>query len=238
MFRPLDESILGRARENGIIEINLIDFREYTADKHKRVDDTPYGGGAGMVLQVQPIVSAIRENNLSGRFFYMSPRGKILNEQKAREISVLPEITILCGHYEGVDQRVLDELCAEEISIGDYILTGGEMPAMVLIDCVSRFLDGVLSGNDSMEDESIYSGLLEYPQYTKPKEVMGRAVPDVLISGNHELIDLYRFEESLKLTKERRPDLFKKYMESAREFSKEERKIIDRILNENGATTK
>lgn len=238
MFTPLQESIIGRAEEKGIIEINLINFREYTEDKHRRVDDTPFGGGPGMILQVQPIISAVKANNLKGKFIYMSPRGKILNEAKAREISSLQEVTIICGHYEGIDQRTLDELDAEEISIGDYILTGGEIPAMLLVDCVSRFIDGVLASSFSMEDESIYSGLLEYPQYTKPREVTGREVPDILISGNHELIDLYRFEESLRLTKERRPDLFKKYIESERKFTKKERKIIEKILNENNETTK
>ena len=213
MFTPLQESIIGRAEEKGIIEINLINFREYTEDKHRRVDDTPFGGGPGMILQVQPIISAVKANNLQGKFVYMSPRGKVLNEEKARQISSLQEVTILCGHYEGIDQRALDELDAEEISVGDYILTGGEIPAMLLIDCVSRFIDGVLASSFSMEDESIYSGLLEYPQYTKPREVIGREVPDILISGNHELIGLYRFEESLRLTKERRPDLFKEYIE-------------------------
>lgn len=232
MFTPLRESILGRASENGIIEFNIIDFRDYTKDKHNRVDDTPYGGGAGMILQVDPIISAIRDKELKGKFIYMSPRGKILNEEKARELSTKDEITMICGHYEGIDQRVLDELHAEEISVGDFILTGGELPAMLLIDCVSRFIDGVLSSEESMEDESIYSGLLEYPQYTKPREIIEREVPEVLLSGNHELIRLWRFEQSLRLTKEKRPDLFTEYINSGRKFSKKEKKIIEEVSSD------
>lgn len=232
MFTPLRESILGRASENGIIEFNIINFRDYTKDKHNRVDDTPYGGGAGMILQVEPIISAIRDKELKGKFIYMSPRGKTLNEDKARELSTKDEITIICGHYEGIDQRVLDELHAEEISVGDFILTGGELPAMLLIDCVSRFIDGVLSSEESMEDESIYSGLLEYPQYTKPREIIEREVPEVLLSGNHELIRLWRFEQSLRLTKEIRPDLFMEYINSGRKFSKKEKKIIEEVSSD------
>lgn len=232
MFTPLRESMLGRAEENGIIEFNIINFRDYTKDKHNRVDDTPFGGGAGMILQVDPIISAIRDKGLKGKFIYMSPRGKILNEDKARELSTKDEITIICGHYEGIDQRVLDELEAEEISVGDFILTGGELPAMLLIDCVSRFIDGVLSSEESMEDESIYSGLLEYPQYTKPREIIERGVPEVLLSGNHELIRLWRFEQSLRLTKEKRPDLFTKYINSGRKFSKKEKKIIEEVSSD------
>lgn len=232
MFTPLRESILGRASENGIIEFNIINFRDYTKDKHNRVDDTPYGGGAGMILQVDPIISAIRDKGLKGKFIYMSPRGKILDEDKARELSTKDEITIICGHYEGIDQRVLDELHAEEISVGDFILTGGELPAMLLIDCVSRFIDGVLSSEESMEDESIYSGLLEYPQYTKPREIIEREVPEVLLSGNHELIRLWRFEQSLRLTKEIRPDLFMEYINSGRKFSKKEKKIIEEVSSD------
>lgn len=232
MFTPLRESMLGRAEENGIIEFNIINFRDYTKDKHNRVDDTPFGGGAGMILQVDPIISAIRDKGLKGKFIYMSPRGKILNEDKARELSTKNEITIICGHYEGIDQRVLDELHAEEISVGDFILTGGELPAMLLIDCVSRFIDGVLSSEESMEDESIYSGLLEYPQYTKPREIIERGVPEVLLSGNHELIRLWRFEQSLRLTKEIRPDLFMEYINSGRKFSKKEKKIIEEVSSD------
>ena len=227
MFTPLQESMLGRAREKGILDINLINIREYTEDKHNRVDDTPFGGGAGMVMQVQPILSAYRENHLQGPCLYMSPRGKMLNGEMTESLSRQEEITILCGHYEGVDQRALDLLQAEEVTIGDYILTGGELPAMVLVDTVARFLDGVLAGEESVKEESVYSGLLEYPHYTKPREVEGLTVPDVLVSGNHEKIDLWRYEKSLEITKERRPDLFREYLESEPSLSKKEKKILE-----------
>lgn len=229
MFAPLQESMLGRAREKGILDINLINIRDYTEDKHNRVDDTPFGGGAGMVMQVQPILSAYRENHLQGPCLYMSPRGKMLNGEMAESLSRQEEIAILCGHYEGVDQRALDLLQAEEVTIGDYILTGGELPAMVLVDTVARFLDGVLAGEESVKEESVYSGLLEYPHYTKPREVEGLAVPEVLVSGNHEKIDLWRYEKSLELTKERRPDLFREYLESEPSLSKKEKKILEGI---------
>lgn len=229
MFTPLQESMLGRAREKGILDINLINIRDYTEDKHNRVDDTPFGGGAGMVMQVQPILSAYRENHLAGPCLYMSPRGKMLNGEMAESLSRQEEITILCGHYEGVDQRALDLLQAEEVTIGDYILTGGELPAMVLVDTVARFLDGVLAGEESVKEESVYSGLLEYPHYTKPREVEGLTVPEVLVSGNHEKIDLWRYEKSLEITKERRPDLFLEYLESEPSLSKKEKKILEEI---------
>ena len=229
MFAPLQESMLGRAREKGILDINLINIRDYTEDKHNRVDDTPFGGGAGMVMQVQPILSAYRENHLQGPCLYMSPRGKMLNGEMAESLSRQEEITILCGHYEGVDQRALDLLQAEEVTIGDYILTGGELPAMVLVDTVARFLDGVLAGEESVKEESVYSGLLEYPHYTKPREVEGLTVPEVLVSGNHEKIDLWRYEKSLEITKERRPDLFREYLESEPSLSKKEKKILEEI---------
>lgn len=229
MFAPLQESMLGRAREKGILDINLINIRDYTEDKHNRVDDTPFGGGAGMVMQVQPILSAYRENHLQGTCLYMSPRGKMLNGEMAESLSRQEEITILCGHYEGVDQRALDLLQAEEVTIGDYILTGGELPAMVLVDTVARFLDGVLAGEESVKEESVYSGLLEYPHYTKPREVEGLTVPEVLVSGNHEKIDLWRYEKSLEITKERRPDLFREYLESEPTLSKKEKKILEEI---------
>lgn len=229
MFTPLQESMLGRAREKGILDINLINIRDYTEDKHNRVDDTPFGGGAGMVMQVQPILSAYRENHLQGPCLYMSPRGKMLNGEMAESLSRQEEITILCGHYEGVDQRALDLLQAEEVTIGDYILTGGELPAMVLVDTVARFLDGVLAGEESVKEESVYSGLLEYPHYTKPREVEGLTVPEVLVSGNHEKIDLWRYEKSLEITKERRPDLLREYLESEPALSKKEKKILEEI---------
>lgn len=228
MFAPLRESMLGRAEGNGILEFNIVNIRDYTHNKHNRVDDTPYGGGAGMVMQTQPILDSFRANNFGGKVLYMSPRGKVLSGEMAENLSKESEITILCGHYEGVDQRVLDILDAEEVSIGDYVLTGGELPAMVLIDTMARFIDGVLASEESALDESVYSGLLEYPHYTKPREYEGEMVPEVLLSGNHQLIDLWRFEESIKLTKERRPDLFAKFLEENNDFTKKEKQILDK----------
>jgi len=213
MFGPIRESMLGRAIENGIIELNVTDIREFTEDKHRRVDDTPYGGGAGMVMQVQPILDAYRKSGFGGQTIYMSPKGEQLSGEIAREISEMDEITILCGHYEGVDQRVLDTLDAREITIGDYVLTGGELPAMVLIDTVARFIPGVLASEDSALDESVYSGLLEYPHYSKPSEYEGMEVPAVLLSGNHGEVDLWRWEESLRITHDRRPDMLRAYID-------------------------
>ena len=228
MFTPLRESMLGRAEEKGILEFNIVDIREFTTNKHKRVDDTPYGGGAGMVMQMQPILDAYRGSDMGGQVIYMSPRGEILSQEIAEELSGLDEITILCGHYEGVDQRVLDLLDAREISIGDYVLTGGELPAMVLIDTVARFIEGVLASEESAMEESVYSGLLEYPHYSKPREIEGLEVPEVLTSGNHGEIDLWRFEKAVELTAERRPEMLEKYVKSGREFSKRERMILEK----------
>lgn len=230
MFAPLRMSMLGRAIDNGIIEIDVTDIRDYTTDRHNRVDDTPYGGGAGMVMQVQPILDAFEGSGFGGEVIYMSPRGEMLSGKLAKELSEKPEITILCGHYEGVDQRALDRLGAREISIGDYVLTGGELPAMVLIDTVARFIDGVLAGEESVNDESIYSGLLEYPHYSKPREYDGDEVPEILLSGNHAEIDLWRWEQALALTKERRPDLFAKYLESEPELTKRQKAILQKYL--------
>jgi tRNA (guanine37-N1)-methyltransferase len=214
MFTPVTEaSILGRAVDKGILDINLVNIRDYTLDKHRKTDDTPFGGGPGMVMSAQPIFDALRSLGASAaRVIYMSPRGRILDQQKIEELAAAPELTILCGHYEGVDQRVLDAWNMEEISIGDYILTGGELAAMVLIDSVSRFIPEVLGSEESATEESIYSGLLEFDQYTKPREYEGRAVPEVLFGGNHQEIHLWQYERSLALTKERRPDLFAAYL--------------------------
>ena len=173
MFEPLRQSMLGRAIDNGILELDVTDIRDYTTDKHNRVDDTPYGGGAGMVMQVQPILDACEGKGYGGEVLYMSPRGELLDGAVAEELSKKDEITILCGHYEGVDQRALDMLGAREISIGDYVLTGGELPAMVLVDTVARFVEGVISKEESVMNESIYSGLLEYPHYSRPAEYKG-----------------------------------------------------------------
>ena len=184
-----------------------------------------------MIMMADPIFGAMESVGAeTKKVIYMSPRGKILDREKIEELSGLSEMVILCGHYEGVDQRVLDYWDAEEISIGDYVLTGGELPAMVLIDAVARLLPGVLGNENSALDESVYSGLLEHPQYTKPREYRGLNVPEVLTSGNHQLIDLWRLEHSLQLTKERRPDLFEKFLEEDHAFSKQERKILEEIM--------
>ena len=228
MFEPLKQSMLGKAIDKGILEISVVDIRDYTLDKHNRVDDTPYGGGAGMVMQIQPILDAYRGAGFGGDVIYMSPRGEVLNGALAKELAEKPEITILCGHYEGVDQRALDKLNAREISIGDYVLTGGELPAMVLIDTLARFIEGVLASEESVMDESIYSGLLEYPQYSKPREYEGMEVPAVLLSGNHQEIDRWRWEESLKLTSERRPDLMRKYLDEPHELTRKERAVLEK----------
>ena len=230
MFSPLRESMTGRAIDNGIIELNIVDIRDYTADKHNRVDDTPYGGGAGMVMQAQPIMDAFRQSGFGGDVIYMSPRGEMLSPELVSELSEAAEITILCGHYEGVDQRALDMLGARDVSIGDYVLTGGELPAMVLIDAVSRFIPGVLSSEESAFDESIYSGLLEYPQYSKPRLYEGDEVPEILLSGNHGEIDLWRWEQALSLTKERRPDLFAAYVRSEPSLTKKQKAILAKYM--------
>ncbi len=228
MFEPLKASMLGRAIQNGILDVQIVDIREYTEDKHNRVDDTPYGGGAGMVMQVQPILDACKKNDFGGEVLYMSPRGEMLSGEMAGDLATKEEITILCGHYEGVDERVLELIGAREVSIGDYVLTGGELPAMVLIDTVARFIDGVLASEESAMDESIYSGLLEYPHYSKPREIEGKEVPEVLLSGNHQEIALWRWEQSLKLTKEKRPDLFEKYLNRELKLSKKEKAVLDK----------
>lgn len=232
MFGPvLNDSILGRAVENKILEFNVINIRDFTLDKHKSVDDTPFGGGAGMVMSAQPIFHALDSVDAkSKKTMYMSPRGKIMDKELIDDLADMDDLILLCGHYEGVDQRVLDYYEIEEVSIGDYILTGGELPAMVLIDAVARMVPGVLGSADSHDEESVYSGLLEYPQYTKPREYEGLEVPEVLVSGHHKNIQLWNLEQSLRLTAERRPDLFRKFVGSERVFSKEEQAIIDKVL--------
>lgn len=236
MFPAVTESsILGKAGEKGLLDIELINIRDYTLDKHKKTDDTPYGGGPGMVMSAQPIFDALRAIRAEGKpILYMSPRGRMLDQTMIRQLAEEKELVILCGHYEGVDQRVLDAWNMEEVSIGDYILTGGELPAMVLIDSVARFIPQVLGASESAVEESIYSGLLEFDQYTKPREYEGLAVPEVLCGGNHKLIHLTQYRNSLELTRKRRPDLFRNYVEKEKELTKEERKILDEIA---GKTT-
>ena len=209
MFENLKQSIIGRAIEKNIININLINIRDFCKDKHKKVDDTPYGGGAGMVMKPDVVYNAynsIKDKN--AKVIYMSPQGKTLNQKKVEELSKEEHLVILCGHYEGIDQRVLDKIVDEEISIGDYVLTGGELPAMVLIDSVSRYVEGVLK-EDSIKEESFSNGLLEYPQYTRPEVFEGEKVPEILLSGHHENISKWRKEKSLEITKKKRPELIK-----------------------------
>ena len=211
----LGESIIGRARKKGAIELNCRQIRDYTQDKHRRVDDIPYGGGMGMVMQCEPIYTCYKavceQFGCKPHTIYMSPKGKILTQEKSIELSKKENILIICGHYEGVDQRIIDKIVDEEISIGDYVLTGGELPAIVLVDSVARMCEGVLSNEECFTEESIYSGLLEYPHYTRPEVWEGETVPAVLLSGHHKNIAQWRHEKSLELTKERRPDLYNSY---------------------------
>ncbi len=211
MFSPLKESIIGRALNSGKLELNVVDIREYTLDKHKKCDDTPFGGGAGMVMMAQPIASCIEavDPEHKARRIYLSPKGKTFSQSTVLEYSKEERLLLLCGHYEGVDQRVLDIYIDEELSIGDFVLTGGEIPAMAVVDAVSRYVEGVIN-RESLKDESFTNNLLEYPQYTKPQEFKGLKVPDVLISGNHGEVDKWRLEESLKITEKLRPDLLEK----------------------------
>ena len=209
MFKSLDESIIGKAKEKKLIEINLINIRDFSKDKHKKVDDTPYGGGAGMVMKPDVVYDAyLSVKDEKAKVIYLTPQGNVLNQEKVKQLSKNEHLILLCGHYEGIDQRVLDEIVDEEISIGDYVLTGGELPAMVLIDSVSRYIEGVIN-EESIEEESFSTNLLEYPQYTRPEEFRGRKVPDVLISGHHENIKKWRAEKALEVTKKKRPDLLK-----------------------------
>ncbi len=215
MFEPvLNDSIIGRAQKSGAIEINCHQLRDYAFDKHRRVDDTPYGGGMGMLMKAEPIALCFEDickhTGTKPHFIYMSPQGKTLNQQRLKELSQIDNVCILCGHYEGVDQRLLDAFIDEEISIGDYVLTGGELPAMVLTDALARMVPGVLSNNECFTEESHFNGLLEYPQYTKPSQWRGMEVPEVLLSGHHANVDKWRKEKSLEVTQKKRPDLLKK----------------------------
>lgn len=221
----LGSSITGRARDNGLITFKAWNIRDYTKDKHKKTDDYPYGGGSGLVMMAQPIYDAyeavVRDLGHKPHFIYMSPQGKRLDQKLVEKLSEHRHIILLCGHYEGVDERVLEKLVDEEISIGDYVLTGGELPAMVLIDAVSRTIPGVLSNKDSYADESHKDGLLEYPQYTRPYDFRGMKVPDILLSGHHANIEKWRRLQSLKRTRDKRPDLFEKL-----ELSEEDKKLL------------
>jgi len=229
----IGSSMLGRAADKGILDIRLINIRDFSEDRHKRADDSPFGGGAGMVMTADPIFRALEGIRAEGkRMLYMSPRGEALSHKKVLELSREKELVILCGHYEGVDERAIEYWRMEEVSIGDYILTGGEIAAMALIDAVARMIPGVLGDDRSAEEESVYSGLLEHPQYTKPQEYRGMRVPEVLVNGNHEMIRLWKFEQSLTLTKNKRPDLFERFACESGGLSKKEKKILEKIIGQ------
>ncbi len=218
----LGESIIGRARAAGKVQIECTDIRDYTLDKHRRVDDTPYGGGMGMIMQAQPIYDCYqdicRKTETKPHLIYLTPQGKTLTQERVKELAQLDNIALLCGHYEGVDERVIEELQPEEISVGDYVLTGGELPALIVADAVSRMIPGVLSNDDCFTEESHYSSLLEYPQYTRPFEWRGRKVPEVLTTGHHANVDKWRREQSLERTAQRRPDMLEKAQLTAKDI--------------------
>lgn len=224
----MSESIIGRARQSGKVEINSIDIRDYTLDKHRRVDDKPYGGGMGMIMAPQPIYDCFQalcdEIGARPHLIYLTPQGKTLTQQRVKELAKLDNIALLCGHYEGIDERVIEALEPEEISVGDYVLTGGELPALIVADAVSRMLPGVLSDDECFEEESHFNSLLEYPQYTHPSDWQGRTVPDVLLSGHHANVDRWRRERSLERTLERRPDM----LENA-QLTKDDLKFLSKL---------
>ena len=224
----LGDSIIGRAREKGLVEMKFTDIRDFTANKHRKVDDYPYSGGGGMLMQAQPVYDAYMSvaEGLSYKplTIYMSPQGKVFNQKIAGELSKQEHIVLLCGHYEGVDQRVLDEIVDMELSVGDFVLTGGELPAMAVIDAVSRLIPGVLAGEGSYENESHYNGLLEYPQYTRPPVWNGREIPEILISGHHANIEKWKREQSLINTLKKRPDMLEKA-----ELTAEDKKFLSKI---------
>lgn len=228
MFKGvLGDSIIGRAEKSGLIEMNFIDIRDFTKNKHKKTDDYPYSGGGGMLMMPQPIYDAYLstvDGDEKPYTVYMSPQGGTFNQEKAKELLKKDHIVILCGHYEGVDQRVLDMIVDEEISIGDFVLTGGEIPAMAVIDAVSRMIPGVLSGEGNFTNESHYSGLLEHPQYTRPEEFMGRTIPPVLLSGHHKNIEEWKRLKSIEVTYKKRPELLEKA-----ELSKTEKEYLENL---------
>lgn len=207
MFSSLNHSILGRAIQNNLIDINITNIRDYSKDKHGKVDDTPFGGGAGMVMMCQPLYDAINSVKTEDcEICYLSPKGETFNQKMVKKLAKLNHLVLVCGHYEGIDERIIEIFNMKEISIGDYVLTGGELPAMVIIDAVSRYIPNVIN-EESIKEESFSNNLLEYPQYTKPQNFNGYSVPEVLISGNHKKIDEWRREKSMEITKKRRPDL-------------------------------
>lgn len=231
VLNGLHTSIIGRAAEKGLLSIEAIDIREYSTDKHRHVDDYPYGGGAGMVMQPMPICDAYddlcEKIGKKPRVIYMTPQGKVFNQKIAQELAREEDLVFLCGHYEGIDERALELIATDYLSIGDYVLTGGELPAMVMIDCISRLIPGVLNNDTSAEFESFHDNLLEYPQYTRPEEYKGLKVPEVLLSGHHKNIDAWRREQSIKRTLERRPDLLEGAV-----LSKKEAEYLKNLENE------
>lgn len=226
--KGLNTSIIGRAMEKGLISLNTINIRDYSGNKHNRVDDYPYGGGAGMVMQAEPIFAAynILKEKIGNvpRVVYLTPQGKVFNQKIAEELSKEEDLVFLCGHYEGIDERVLEEIVTDHISIGDYVLTGGELPAMVMIDTISRLVPDVLNNGDSAEIESFHDNLLEYPQYSRPEEWRGKKVPEILLSGHHENVNTWRRQQSLLRTYNRRPDLLE-----ASNLSEEDRNFLKKI---------
>ena len=232
MFTPLHTSMLGRAEKAGILDIREVDIRAYSKNKHHNTDDAPFGGGAGMVMLAQPIVDAIRDvqGGRKVRRIYLSPRGETLTQKKAEQLAQEDELILLCGHYEGVDQRALDLCIDEELSIGDYILTGGELGAMVLVECVARLVQGVLGCQESAQTESFSSGLLEYPQYTRPREFEGLTVPEPLLNGNHAHIVDWQISESLYITLRRRPEMARAYL-TGRKFTRHQQKVVDAVFD-------
>ena len=220
----LNTSILGRAMEKNLIETNVVDIRDYTLDKHKKVDDYPYGGGAGMLMQAQPVYDAYQavlsqiteKTDKKPRVVYVTPRGTTFSQKMAQELAQEEDVVILCGHYEGIDERVLEEIVTDYVSIGDYVLTGGELPAMVMVDCISRLVPGVLNNSESSVDESFSDGLLEYPQYSRPEVWHDKRVPEVLLSGHHANIAKWRHEKALEMTKKHRPDMYEEYVKTHR----------------------
>ena len=223
VIHGLNTSIIGRAIDAGYLDIQAVNIRDYSTNKHMKVDDYPYGGGAGLVMQPEPIFRAYQDISKKmtnkPRVIYMTPQGTVFSQEMAKELAKEEELIFLCGHYEGVDERVLEEIVTDYVSIGDYVLTGGELPAMVMIDAISRLVPGVLNNDESAGDESFENGLLEYPQYTRPPKFLEKEVPEVLLSGHHENIRKWRFEQSIQRTKERRPDLWEEYQKNIGEKS-------------------